>query len=98
MPNKEMVIFTRAFDFLHWLLPMSNHFPRAHRFTLTKRLLDAAFDLLERLQEANYKHGRARLAKLRQADEALDKVRFYLRLAARLEMAFGEGGIGQRME
>jgi hypothetical protein len=41
----EMVIFTRTFDFLAWLLPHTNHFPRAHRHSLTQRLLDAALDL-----------------------------------------------------
>ena len=25
--RKEMVIFTRTFDFLSWLLPATNHFP-----------------------------------------------------------------------
>jgi hypothetical protein len=30
--DKEMVIFTRTFDFLTWLLPVTNSFPRAHRF------------------------------------------------------------------
>ena len=44
--------------FLTWLLPATNHFPRAHRHTVTRRLLDAAFDLRERLEEANLRHGR----------------------------------------
>ncbi|MCA9962112.1 MAG: hypothetical protein KC443_23920 [Anaerolineales bacterium] len=48
MTRQEMPIFTRTFDFLAWLLPMTNHFPRAHRHTFTQRLLDAAFDLRER--------------------------------------------------
>jgi len=30
MPEQEMVIFTRTFDFLSWLLPATNNFPRAH--------------------------------------------------------------------
>ena len=81
--RQEMPIFTRTTDFLTWLLPVTNSFPRAHRFTLTRRLLDASFDLLERLEEANHQRGRARLALLEQADTALDKVRLYLRLAAR---------------
>ncbi|HOT92937.1 MAG TPA: diversity-generating retroelement protein Avd [Anaerolineae bacterium] len=85
MADEEMPIFVRTFDFLKWLLPATNSFPRAHRFSLTQRLLDAAFDLNERLQEANYRHGQERLAKLKLADEALDKVRIYIRLAARLE-------------
>ncbi len=83
MAHQEMVIFTRTFDFLTWLLPATNNFPRAHRFTFTQRLLDAAFDLRERLEEANYRRGAARLERLDQADEALGKVRLYLRLAVR---------------
>ena len=45
MTQQDMAIFTRTFDFLTWLLPATNHFPRAHRHTFTRRLLDAAFDL-----------------------------------------------------
>jgi len=81
--GQEMPIFTRTFDFLSWLLPVTNHFPRAHRHTFTRRLLDAAFDLRERLEEANHRRGRARLERLNRADEALDRVRVYLRLAVR---------------
>lgn len=29
MSTQEMPIFTRTFDFLTWLLPVTNHFPRA---------------------------------------------------------------------
>jgi len=39
-----MPIFTRSYDFLSWLLPVSNHIPRVHRHTFTRRLLDAAKD------------------------------------------------------
>lgn len=87
--HNEMPIFTRTFDFLTWLLPVTNNFPRAHRFTFTQRLLDAAFDLRERLEEANHRQGKARLERLALADEALDKVRLYLRLAARWEWLSG---------
>ena len=83
MAQQEMVIFTRTFDLLDWLLPVSNHFPRPHRHTFTRRLLDAAFDLRERVEEANLRKGRARLERLERADEALARVRVYLRLAAR---------------
>ena len=62
MAQKEMPIFVRTFDFLTWLLPMTNHFPKAQRHSFTRRLLDAAFDLRERLEEANYRKGRARAA------------------------------------
>ena len=54
----EMLIFTRTFDFLTWLLPATNHFPSAHRHSFSRRLLDAAFDLCARIEEANRSHGR----------------------------------------
>ena len=82
---EEMVICTRTFDFLSWLLPITNHFPRAHLLTFPRRLLDAAFDLRERLEEANQRRANARLERLERADEALACVRVYLRLAASWE-------------
>ena len=84
-----MVIFTRSFDFLTWLLPITNNFPRAHRFTFTQRLLGAAFDLREHLEMANMRQKRARLEQLRLADEALSKVRTCLRLAVRWDWLTG---------
>lgn len=83
MARPEMPIFTRTFDLLSWLLPVSNHFPRAQRHTFTKRLLDAAFDLREYLEEANLRSGTDRKQRLIHADEALAKLRVYLRLATR---------------
>jgi four helix bundle protein len=83
MSQQEMPIFTRTFDFLTWLLPATNSFPRAQRNSATKRLLDAAFDLRERLEEANLRKSQERLERLLRADEALSCVRLYLRLAQR---------------
>jgi hypothetical protein len=85
MADTEMPIFTRTYDFLAWLLPVTNHFPRAHRHSFTQRLLDAAFDLREQLDAANHRAGSARLERLDAADESLDRVRLYLRLAARMQ-------------
>ena len=81
MTPPPMPIFVRTFDFLTWLLPATNNFPRAHRHTMTQRLLNAAFDLRERLEEANLRQGAARLERLALADVALTHVRIYLRLA-----------------
>lgn len=80
-----MVIFVRTFDFLAWLVAASNHFPRSHRHTVTQRLLNAAFDLRERLEVANLRSGRARLEQLQRADEALACCKMYLRLAFHLK-------------
>ena len=78
-----MPIFTRTFDLLGWLLPVTNHFPRAHRHTVTRRLIDAAFDLRELLEEANLLRREHRRRALTSADDALARLRVYLQLAAR---------------
>lgn len=82
---QEMVIFTRTYDFISWLLPALHNFPRSERFGVTKRLQDAVLDFQELIVEANNCRGQARQAKIAQADVALQKVRLYLRLAARWE-------------
>jgi hypothetical protein len=82
MMGQEMVIFTRTFDFVNWLIPRTLDFPRSQRFVVTKRLQDAALDFYECILEANGCKGQARLERLGQADVALDKVRHYLRLAS----------------
>ena len=72
-----MVIFTRTFDLLAWLLPHTNHFPRVHRHTVTQRLLDAALDLREFLEEAQLRRGPARQERLARADETIARLRLY---------------------
>ena len=78
--SEEMVIFSRTYDFLSWIIPHTMKFPRSQRFVVTKRLQDAALDFQERITEANACRASQRLEKLRAASVALDKVRFYLRL------------------
>ena len=79
----ELPLFIRTYDFVGWLVPLTNHFPRAHRHTVTKRLLDAALDFQQIVLLSNYVYGETRLAQLRLADTELDKIRLYLRLAHR---------------
>lgn len=79
MPD-EMIIFTRTYDFISWLVPLAEHFPRSQRFVITQRLQNAALDFQELLIEANSQRGATRLEKLTEADSELKKVRLYLRL------------------
>lgn len=85
MKKEEMVLLSRAFDFLSWLIPRTMSFPRSQRFVVTGRLQGAALDFYEWVVEARGYRGRERLERLRQADVALDKVRLYLRLSVRWE-------------
>lgn len=79
----EMAIFTKTYDFLAWLTPATNHFPRAHRYGATQRLLAAGYAFLEQITEANNMRSGDRLRLLTVANGELDKLRLYLRLAHR---------------
>ena len=80
MPE-QMVILTRTFDLLTWLLPKAEQFPKLYRSTVTQRLMSATLDFQEALFEAQSQGGSTRQRHLRQADAALNKLRLYLRLA-----------------
>jgi hypothetical protein len=82
MPN-EMVIFTRTYDFLTWLIPLTLNFPRSQRFVVTCRLQNATLNFQEAIITANGQRGRARSESLRAADSELHKIRLYLRLCER---------------
>jgi hypothetical protein len=75
-----MVIFTRTYDLLKWLLPKIERFPKLYRSTVTQRLVGSALDFQEALFDAQAYTGNIRLRHLRKADAHLNKVRLYLRL------------------
>jgi len=77
----DMVIFVRCYDLLAWLMPKAEKFPRAFRFNVTQRLMNAALDLQEALLDAQSQRDAGRLAALRAADAVLARLRVYLRLA-----------------
>lgn len=76
-----MIILTRTFDLLSWLLPHTERFPRQYRHSITQRMVDAALDFQEALYDAQSQGGSTRQKHLREADAALNKLRLYLRLA-----------------
>ncbi|MFY9940939.1 MAG: diversity-generating retroelement protein Avd [Desulfobacterales bacterium] len=80
---QELIILTRTYDLLTWLLPKAERFPKVYRRTVTQRLMDAALDFQEALFEAQSQGGTTRQRHLRAADAALNMVRLYLRLAHR---------------
>ena len=79
--SDDMIILTRTFDFLAWLLPKSERFPKIYRQTAVRRLMDAALGFQESLFDAMSQGGSTRQKYLRTADANLNKVRLYLRLA-----------------
>jgi len=78
-----MIILTRVYELLAWLLPKGEGFPRIYRHTLTQRLMDAALDLQDGLFLAQTRRGAARRAILADCDASLSRLRLSLRLAHR---------------
>ena len=79
--NEEMVILSRTFDLLAWLLPKAERFPRVYRHTVTARLMNSALDFQECLFSAQLQRGQKRYATLCDGDAYLHRIRLYLRLA-----------------
>lgn len=75
-----MVIFTRGYDLLKWLMPQCDRFPKPQRSGVTLRMQGAALDLNEALHLANAHKGPSRLTQLQRADASLGILRMYLRL------------------
>jgi hypothetical protein len=67
------------YQFLNWLMPTVDKFPRGQRFLLGDRIQATALDVLEALIEATYT--RDRRAYLARANLGLEKLRFFMRLA-----------------
>ena len=83
---KESPIFTKTYDFLLWLLPVTTKFPREYRFLLTKAVQETALRFQERLIEASVGRGKTTTRALAQADVELVKLRHYLRLCFDLKL------------
>ena len=71
-----------AYQFILWLIPTVEKFPRSQKFLLGDRIQNAALDVLERLIEATYSRQRAGM--LDAANLAIEKLRFLFRIATDL--------------
>ena len=74
----------KAYDFVLWLLPKVENFPKAHRFTIGERLTTNGLDLLTSLVEAAYTRDKAGL--LDQASRKVNSTRMLLRMAKDLKL------------
>ena len=70
------------FQFLMWLVPAIEKFPRTQKFLLGDRIQTTALDVLECLIEATYT--RDRKGQLARANLGIEKLRFFFRLAVEL--------------
>ncbi len=73
------IVVGKAYDFVSWLLPVVEKFPRTYRFTLGDRLSSHGLDLLLTLVEAAYASRKGKL--LAEANTKVNGARYLLRLS-----------------
>ncbi len=69
----------KAYQFVLWLVPTVETFPRSQKFLLGDRIQGAALDMVEGLIAATYT--RERRAILRQVNLRVETLRYFMRLA-----------------
>lgn len=79
-PRPQSPLFTKSYDFLLWLIPLTLKFPRSQRFLLAERLSSLALEFYDAILEATLEPGQQE-AQLRRADKLLTKIRLYIRLS-----------------
>lgn len=67
------------YQYIIWLVPTVERFPRSQKFLLGDRIQSTAMDVLERLVEATYT--KARRPALGQANLGIEKLRLLFRLS-----------------
>ncbi len=83
MAREELAVIQKAYDLVKWSCGHTSKFPRSHRFVLGERIERRLYDLLEVLIQARYTRQRGEL--LRQANLALEVLRYQVRLAHDLQ-------------
>lgn len=77
--EEDLPIFIKWTEFIEWLFPHTEKFPKRARFTLALRLENLALDIIEDLVEARYTSDKRAI--LRRINLRLEKMRILLRLA-----------------
>jgi hypothetical protein len=72
------------YQFLLWLIPTIDRFPRSQKFVLGDRIEAAALDVLDALIAATYTRGRDTM--LANANLGLERLRFFMRLSQELRL------------
>jgi hypothetical protein len=85
---KQSPIFSRTYDFVAWIIPLTIKFPRSQRFVMAAALQREVIHFQELLIEASHQKDKSGL--LLSADAELDKVRTHVRMS--LEMGLLQPG------
>lgn len=81
---KEVDAITKLYDYMLWVIPKIDAFPRSRKFTLGDRMENLLLDILAVLIEAAYSKNKAHL--LKDANLKLEQLRYLTRLAKDLKL------------
>ena len=81
--NEELPLFVRWTEFLKWLLPATDKFPKRVRFTFSNRIGNLALDVVEELVEARY--SRRKAEHLKAVNLKIERLRVLLRICHDLQ-------------
>jgi hypothetical protein len=77
--SDELPIFVQWLETLSWVVQTAEKFPKRVRGTLTDRLINLMFDVVEDFVEARYSKNKVFM--LKRANLRLEKIRILLRIA-----------------
>jgi four helix bundle protein len=75
----DLIIYQKTYDFMLWLHPIVNKFPKSQRFILGQRIENKTLDIVHSIIEANAERNKS--AALARASWELDELRTLIRLA-----------------
>jgi hypothetical protein len=83
MPQ-EVDAITRIYDYLLWVIPKLEKFPRSQKFLLADRIENLLLDSLQLLIDAAY--SKQKYTQLKAANLKLEQLRYLIRLAKDLKL------------
>jgi hypothetical protein len=81
---KEVDAITKLYDFLLWIIPKLEKFPRSQKFLIADRIEIILLDVLDLLIEAAY--SKRKSGPLRAANLKLEQLRYLVRLSKDLKL------------
>ena len=81
--SKEVDAITKLYDFLLWIIPKLEKFPRSQKFLIADRIETILLDVLELLIEA---YSKRKSGLLRTANLKLEQLRYLVRLSKDLKL------------
>lgn len=80
---EDLVLYQKVFDFLIWIYPQINKFPKNQRFVLGQRIEQRILDVLESV--VLIAKEKFKLPHVRRASQNLDMLKILLRVAVSLK-------------